>query len=210
MTTASSRRLQRTSSGYLLLLLLTIVSQPSLAGAQSAVALTFLGLLCVVTACLGRIWCSIFIAGRKDRELVTHGPYALCRHPLYTLSLLGGLGVGLATLSLSLSLAVLGGLWWLLSEAAHSEERQLAAQFADDYDRYRETTPAFWPKTWRLTWSTTSPAVTATSPNELLVHPRILWKAFVDAGAFFLLFACVALARQISLHYPLASGLRLW
>ena len=64
-------------------------------------------LLLVATAMLGRIWCSVFIAGRKDTRLVVDGPYALCRHPLYGLSLLGGAGLGLATHSATLTVATL-------------------------------------------------------------------------------------------------------
>ena len=198
MTKASTRRLQRTASGYLLLLLLTLLSQPAEPGTQAMLALTVTGLLCVSAACLGRIWCSVFIAGRKDQELVTHGPYALCRHPLYALSLLGGLGIGLATLSLSLTLAVLAGLWWLLRAAAKNEERHLAARFGDNYERYQRETPSLWPGRWQRVNEL---------PTSLNVHPPILWKAFVDAGAFFVLFVCVVLARQISLQGLLASWL---
>lgn len=198
MTTASRRRLQRTAWGYLLLVLLTLMSQPSALGTRALPALTVVGLLCVSAACLGRIWCSVFIAGRKDQELVTYGPYALCRHPLYALSLLGGLGIGLATLSLSLSLAGLAGLWWLMREASHTEERHLAARFGEIYEQYRQATPAFWPKRW--------PKITEL-PEALLVHPPILWKAFVDAGAFFAFFICVVLARALSLQGTWTSGL---
>lgn len=211
MTAASTRRLQQTSSGYLLLLLLTLLSQPSPWAGRNVMGFTLLGLLCTAAACLGRIWCSVFIAGRKDQQLVTQGPYALCRHPLYALSLLGGAGIALATASLSLGLALLIGLWGLLQAAAVAEERHLAAQFAEDYPIYRAQTPRFWPSAWRL--SGQSPAAERAAPalpQALTVHPPILWKAFVDAGAFFLLFTSVVLARQVSLHHPLMSSLALW
>jgi hypothetical protein len=31
-------------------------------------------------ASLGRMWCSLYIAGSKDKELITNGPYSLCRN----------------------------------------------------------------------------------------------------------------------------------
>src|SRR5262245_36841884 len=34
-----------------------------------------------------RFWATLYIGGRKERELVTDGPYSLCRHPLYLGSL---------------------------------------------------------------------------------------------------------------------------
>jgi protein-S-isoprenylcysteine O-methyltransferase Ste14 len=43
---------------------------------------------------LGRTWCSLDISGRKKRELVTVGPYALVRNPLYIFTLLEAFGIG--------------------------------------------------------------------------------------------------------------------
>ena len=41
------------------------------------------GMILVGIASLGRMWCSLYIAGYKDDKLVTDGPYSLCRNPLY-------------------------------------------------------------------------------------------------------------------------------
>lgn len=196
MTTVSTQRLQRTSRGYLLILCLSLLSHPSDWAESVSLGLTLSGLLCVAIACLGRIWCSVFIAGRKDQELVIRGPYALVRHPLYAMSLIAALGIGLATLSATLTLALLGGLIWLLREAANAEERRLSARFGEPYQQYRLVTPRFWPRFKSVSTHMTS---VTHLPSTLVVHPPILWKAFVDASAFFLLFICVVLARQISL-----------
>jgi hypothetical protein len=141
----------------------------------------------VTIACLGRIWCSVFIAGRKDIELVTVGPYALCRHPLYTLSMVGALGLGLASHSLVLTSATLLVLGALLLRAAAAEDRFLAARFDERFDAYRASTPGFWPRRWPRHWR-------PPSSTQVPVRPDILWKAFVDAWAFFLLFAAVKIA----------------
>src|SRR5262245_50206169 len=50
-------------------------------------------LICLAT--LGRIWCGIYIAGRKNRELCQDGPYSICRNPLYLFSFFGVVGVAL-------------------------------------------------------------------------------------------------------------------
>src|SRR5207344_2910739 len=35
----------------------------------------------LVGACMvGRIWCSLYIAGYKDKRLLVEGPYSICRH----------------------------------------------------------------------------------------------------------------------------------
>ena len=45
-----------------------------------------IGLLLLLVACIGRIWCASYVAGRKDRELVDKGPFSITRNPLYFFS----------------------------------------------------------------------------------------------------------------------------
>lgn len=188
-TSASTPRLRLTALYYLLLVLATAVMGPA-AGSrgpghpwQPALALS---LLLVAFACLGRIWCSLYIAGRKDAQLVTQGPYALLRHPLYWLSFAGGLGLSLASGSLTLVAVTAIVLGVLLVSAARAEERFLASAHPEAWPAYHRSTPALWPRlpAWSL-------------PETLEVHARVLWKAFVDAGSFFLLLALVLLARSL-------------
>lgn len=184
-TSASTPRLRVTLLWYLCLLLLTAVTRSAPLPVLLRGALDLLALLSITAACLGRIWCSVFIAGRKDAELVTNGPYALCRHPLYTLSLLGGVGLGLATHSLTLAAATLLVQGVLFSRAAREEERFMTARFDVRYERYREQTPQFWPRRWPTRgWR-------SFVPETLEIRPLILWKSFVDAGSFVLLYALV-------------------
>lgn len=177
---ASTPRLRLTLLYFLALLVATALCAPRHPpGALLQVA----ALLLVAGACLGRIWCSVFIAGRKDAAIVTHGPYALCRHPLYTLSFIGGLGLALATGSLTLVAVTAIVLAVLFGSAARREERWLGERHPAEYARYAAATPRWWPALSR--WS---------MPAEALVYPPILWKAFVDAGSFFLLYALVLAA----------------
>ncbi len=184
---ASTPRLRATLLWHLALIGLTAVTRSVPWQPVVATALDVVGLWLVAIACLGRIWCSVFIAGRKDVELVTIGPYALCRHPLYTLSMLGALGLGFASHSLTLTAATLLVLGSLSIRAAAAEDRFLAARFDERFEAYRRSTPTFWPTRWRLAL-----------PGSATVRPAILWKAFVDAAAFFVLYAMVVMARQWS------------
>ena len=87
----------------LLLALLPILAltQPVwAAGSLVRETLEWLGYLAVVACVLGRAWCSAYIAGRKNRELVEYGPYSMARNPLYGCSLLGLAGVGLRIITL--------------------------------------------------------------------------------------------------------------
>jgi protein-S-isoprenylcysteine O-methyltransferase Ste14 len=187
---ASTPRLRATHVYFLFLVLLTAIAGPAPSPAVAARVGMRLAdgaaSLLVAAACLGRIWCSVFIAGRKDAQLVTEGPYARVRHPLYTLSFLGGLGLGIATGSLALVALTALVLSVLLSRAARREDHELAARFSADFPPYAARTPRFWPRRMASGW-----------PDSYVVQPRVLWKAFVDAGAFFALLVLVSLARAL-------------
>ena len=104
-----------------------------------------LALVLVTTACLGRIWCLAYIAGRKERELVTDGPYSICRNPLYLFSFLGILGVALATNTVTFPLTVTMGFLALYPFVIGAEERRLTRLHGMRYDIYRQQTPRFIP-----------------------------------------------------------------
>ena len=184
-TSASTPRLRITLYWYLAVLVATALSAPPSLHPGLAAVIDAGALLCVSLAVLGRIWCSVYIAGRKDADLVTEGPYSLCRHPLYSLSMLGGLGLGAATHSLVLSLATLALLLGLFSRAATAEERYLAGRHGAAFERYRLATPRFLPSRLRHALA-----------ESIAIQPRVLWKAFVDGSAFLLLYALVVAARH--------------
>ncbi len=104
------------------------------------------GFLLLILAAMGRIWCSIYISGRKDRELCVFGPYAHCRNPLYFFSFLGvtGIGLGLQSvfLTLTMSATYLFGYYFII----RSEESRLEWIFGSEFNTYRERTPRFFPR----------------------------------------------------------------
>jgi protein-S-isoprenylcysteine O-methyltransferase Ste14 len=182
---ASTPRLRATLALYLALAAAATIVGPSPLAPATEQLLQVVSLLAVALACFGRIWCSVFIAGYKDAKLVTTGPYSVCRHPLYTLSFVGALGLGAASRSLTLTLLPLVTLAWLLARAARNEEQLLARQFAAEWPTYAATTPRWWPR-----WSQYR------LPEVTPVNARVDWKAFVDAGAFVLLYALVDTAAE--------------
>jgi protein-S-isoprenylcysteine O-methyltransferase Ste14 len=183
---ASTPRLRATFAIYLALIAATTVLGPREMPVGWSYLASVLGFACVAVACLGRVWCSLFIAGHKDEVLVTTGPYAHCRHPLYSFSIVGALGLGLASHSALLCAAAVALIAALVTYAASCEEQFLADAFPEEFKTYVAATPNMW-------W----PALRkAPLPAQLDVRPAVYWKAFLDAGSFFVLYLLVALAAE--------------
>src|SRR5688500_5721815 len=77
-----------------------------LEGSLAAATLFMSGLALVGVATVGRLWCSLYINSHKESALVTVGPYSITRNPLYFFSFLGFIGVGLATETVTLAIAM--------------------------------------------------------------------------------------------------------
>ena len=59
---------------------------------NDVIEITGIGLIGV--AIIGRLWCTLYLGGRKAAEVVTKGPYSIARNPLYVFSAIGSAGVG--------------------------------------------------------------------------------------------------------------------
>ncbi len=192
---ASTPRLRLILLWYLLVIVLVAASERPWAHHWSGELARVLGLMLVAAGALGRIWCSAFIAGYKDQQLVTRGPYSLCRNPLYALSMLAGLGIGLASGSVTL-LAVTAVLLAVLHvRAAGDEERVLLQRHGEAFRHYCEQVPRFLPRRWR-----------AEVLPSASVNFGVFRKSFLDAGSLFVLFAAISTCDVLrrTLHWPAA------
>ncbi len=124
--------------------------------------LFLLGAILVGIASLGRLWCSVYIAGYKTDHLVTQGPYSMCRNPLYFFSFLGALGVGFASESLLIPLLIFIGFVLYYPFVIKSEEAELRKLHKDEFEMYLRKVPKFFPKISYLT-----------EPEEYIVKPRV-------------------------------------
>ena len=121
---------------------------------------------------MGRAWCSVFISGRKDGELVRLGPYAMCRNPLYFFSMIGALGVGLATETFTIPLILLFFFVLYYPGVITAEEKRLKDLFGESFETYRREVPCFFPK-----WSRLAGA----EPNDYPVSTRTVRHCLFDA-----------------------------
>jgi protein-S-isoprenylcysteine O-methyltransferase Ste14 len=153
-------------------------SPPALDPAWLAELSEMLGFFLLAAATLWRIWCALFIAGSKNGELATSGPYSVVRNPLYIGNFLGVVGFGLAVEQPAL--AVFLGLVFALfyPSVVTQEERRLEILFGETYRAYRARVPRWMPE-WSL----------YTEPAHVTVSPRRMRGAILDAMWFLWAFA---------------------
>ena len=84
----------------LVLLALALSIDPVLLGTFWGRLLWDVGGIVIFFGVLGRLWSILYIGDLKSVEVVTDGPYSLCRHPLYLFSTLATLGFALMLQSL--------------------------------------------------------------------------------------------------------------
>jgi protein-S-isoprenylcysteine O-methyltransferase Ste14 len=179
----STPRLRLTAWLLIAALALVAVSERGLCGGLTGELMQLAGLACIVCAALGRIWTSAFIAGFKDTSLVQEGPYSALRHPLYALSLLAMLGVGLATRSVAITLTLVTAFVAIYLHSARREDAFLAQAHGKAHAEYGHRLRAFWPgfREYHV-------------PESIEVRPRVFWKAFLDAGSLLGFYILIRLA----------------
>ena len=134
------------------------------------------GYLLLLAGLLVRIWSIFYVGSRKSRELVTHGPYSLCRNPLYIGSFLLTIGAGLCFENL---LMLVGGVCIVLPThlvVVRMEEARLAELFGERYLAYKRRVPRYWPRLGGYE-----------SPAEVLVSVRAMRRIAIDTMGVLLL-----------------------
>lgn len=133
-----------------------------------------IGLSLIVAAIVGRMWCTLYIGGRKSAEIVSSGPYSVSRNPLYVFSTIGAIGIGAQTGSAIIAL-IFGVLCYLaFSIVIRTEEKFLTQNFGQPYRDYLETVPRFFPKFSLFR-----------DEAELVVKPQRVYRTFTDGLVFF-------------------------
>lgn len=128
------------------------------------------GVMLAAAGCLGRIWCNLFVVGYKNRELITVGPYSICRNPLYFFSAVGLLGVGLTTCTVTIPFALAASFAVYYPRIIQQEERRLKLLHGERFEVYCGSTPAFFPR-WTL----------LQEPSLYVVHAKAFRRTLNDA-----------------------------
>ncbi len=143
-----------------------------------------------------RLW-GVSIAGSETRTtgtvggtyLITNGPFAYVRNPLYLGNMLIYGGVGVMSLALFPWLLIVALAWFYVqySLIVSSEEEYLASRFAEDYPAYRSSVRRFLP---RLTpyRSSRAPDKTVSLREGLASERRTLQAVILVTAALVILF----------------------
>jgi len=126
---------------------LALFSEPQLHEAGPvAMALNAAGWMFFLLYVAWRLWATLFIGGRKDRELQTEGPYSVCRNPLYCGSLCYALSTASFLKSFTFAAAVVLVLVVYAVFVIRAEEHSLELRFGEAFRSYSRRTPRLWPR----------------------------------------------------------------
>ena len=92
-----------------------------------------------------RMWSTLYIGQRKSKQLITDGPFSMCRNPLYLGSSLIAVGVSLCFENFVLLAFVLIVLVPIHLLVIFAEEKKLASDFGATYEQYKKKVPRLWP-----------------------------------------------------------------
>jgi len=143
---ADSRVVVSRIFGVLVIILVLFTGHSFTQDSMTDILFEISGLFFLTICSVSRLWALMYIGGFKRRELITDGPYSIVRNPLYVSSLIGAIGIGLASENLLILAVIL--LFYLLYYpfTILAEEKKLADKFGNDYIEYAGRTPRFWPK----------------------------------------------------------------
>jgi len=177
-------------SRIFVLIILAIIAISSSAWEGTApflsTVLFLIAVILVALASLGRLWCSLYIAGYKTDSLVTAGPYSMCRNPLYFFSFLGAIGVGFASETFLIPVIMLCAFALYYPFVIKSEEAELQKLHTDKFRTYCEQVPKFFPDISKLQ-----------EPEEYVVKPVIFKRHLFDALWFIWLVGILEIIEEL-------------
>lgn len=149
-------------------------------------AIEWIGIALILVCIAGRTWCTLYIGTRKKRELVTTGPYSLCRNPLYAFTIVGAFGVGAQYASIVIACAAAIATYAVFRNVVRHEEAFLANSFGAEFARYAARVPRLLPRFngWK-------------DVPELNVSPQLIMRTFLDASLFLLAIPASEIVEQL-------------
>ena len=182
------------------LVAILFVSKPMFAaGNFPRECLLWLGYALVIVGTFGRVYCSAFIGGRKNDEVVRSGPFSVVRNPLYVFSFIAVVGIGLQSGMLLLTAVLVASFILYYPLVVAKEEAFLEHKFGEPYAKYKQEVPRWFPnlKLWN-------------EPEQVDAKPKFIRHTMLDAAIFFLPLPCFAIINSLQFHGILPVWLTLF
>lgn len=158
-----------------------------------------LGIIFASIGAIGRLWCSLYIAGYKTDKLIRLGPYSMCRNPLYFFSFIGALGLAFASETIVIPICLSIGFALYYPSVIKSEEKKLEVIFQEEFREYLNTVPRFFPKLSLLK-----------EPKEYLVKPILFKEHAFDAIWFIWFIGIVEIIKDLHIQNILPTLLTIY
>lgn len=170
----------------LVVVVLLLISESRWTETNYAGIIFLTGVVLIGFGTVGRLWCTVYIAGYKSNTLITTGPYSICRHPLYLFSLLGMTGVGLSSETLTIPALMILFFIIYYPMVMNSEEKKLAKNHKEAFGKYCQNTPKFFPSFKLLK-----------EPQEYIINPILFRKSMLEVVWFVILLGVIELAETL-------------
>ena len=145
-------------------------------GSDTAFVIELCGYLFLLAGLAVRMWSILYIGGRKSQQLITAGPYSLCRHPLYIGTFLLAIGAAVCFENVLLLAAIILLFIPLHLIVARLEDHHLELRFPREYCVYAQRVPSFWPRFRNYH-----------GKKELLISTRVIGRVMLDTMAVLLI-----------------------
>ncbi|HON07369.1 MAG TPA: methyltransferase [Verrucomicrobiota bacterium] len=163
------------------------------------IAMELVSIILIFIGVSGRLWSTLFISGYKTTNLITVGPYSICRNPLYFFSFIAIIGIAMETEMITIILMVLLGFAIFYPSVILKEEKLLLQLHGKDFEEYCKRVPRFFPN-FKL----------YTEPDKYVFETRLYRKAFFDSMWFILAYPLMEIIEKLHEHNILPTYLYLW
>jgi protein-S-isoprenylcysteine O-methyltransferase Ste14 len=186
------KRIALTRAAFVPVILLALFVRPTWdTESTTAFLVESSGYLVLLAGLAIRIWSIFYIGGRKSHELVTEGPYSVCRNPLYVGTFLVTVGACLCFENLLMLAAAFLIVVPMHLAVSRWEEKHLLELFPEAFPEYARTVPRFWPRLRNYH-----------SPESLTVPVRAIRRIAIDTTGVLLIPAVEDLVEILHRAYP--------